>query len=82
MLVNDIKKGMRVKLHNGWLGTMADNKRGNIRTVNVEGIYTEMGSVYAKDIRSVLNPATNAWEFVELSPAQKKASATIRAFGF
>ena len=31
MLTNDIKKGMRILLKNGWYATMADNKKGNIR---------------------------------------------------
>ena len=39
MKTNDIKKGMRVKLANGWEGTMADNMRGSTRVVEVEGFY-------------------------------------------
>lgn len=50
MKTNDIKKGMRCKLRCGWEATMQDNMRGNIRLMLVEGIYTEMGSVYAHDI--------------------------------
>ena len=34
MKTNDIKKGMVVKLHNGWYGIMADNMRGNTRLVS------------------------------------------------
>ena len=83
MLANDIKKGMRVLLKSGWYGTMYDNRKGNIRMCEVEGIYTEIGSVYAKDITEVqTNPLLDIWEKVELSPTQKKQAANIRAAGF
>jgi hypothetical protein len=42
MKTNEIKKGMRVKLRNGWYGTMMDNQRGTTRMVEVEGYYTEI----------------------------------------
>lgn len=47
---NDLKKGTRIKLANGWFATIEDNKKGNIRLATVEGLDTEMGSVYAHDI--------------------------------
>jgi len=50
MKTNDIKKGMVVKLKNGWFGVMADNMRGNTRMVDVDGLYREIGSVYSHDI--------------------------------
>lgn len=59
MLTNDIKKGMRVQLSNGWFGTMMDNMRGNTRMVEVEGIFTEIGSVYAHDIVAVIVNRSN-----------------------
>lgn len=52
MKTNDFKKGVRVKLRNGWEATIKDNQRGNIRMCEVYGIYTEMGSVYSHDIVS------------------------------
>ena len=81
MLANDIKKGMRMQLRNGWFATMADNKKGNIRTATVEGIYTEMGSIYSKDIARV-QLSNGAWEAVTLSDAQQKSSRMISALGF
>jgi len=48
--VNDIKQGIRIRLRNGWQGTMQDNKRGQTRLCLVEGLCTEVGSVYATDI--------------------------------
>lgn len=71
MKTNDIKKGMRIRLRNGWYATMQDNKRGNIRMAEVEGIYTEIGSVYGHDIISVL--VGDAWQEVEHTEAQRKA---------
>ena len=68
MKTNDIKKGTRVKLRNGWFGTMADNMRGNTRMVEVEGLYTETGSVYAYDIVEVL--VVDVWQHVEHTKKQ------------
>ncbi len=68
MKTNDIKKGMRVQLNNGWFGTMYDNMRGNTRMVEVEGHYTEIGSVYSHDIVKVL--VNDVWVDVEHTKAQ------------
>jgi hypothetical protein len=53
MKTNEIKKGMVVKLRNGWYGIMADNMRGNTRMVDVDGFEREIGSVYSHDITGV-----------------------------
>lgn len=71
MKTNDIKKGMRVHLRNGWYGTMSDNAKGNTRVVLVEGLYTEMGSVYSHDIMRASKDGVT-WEQVEHTPAQNK----------
>jgi hypothetical protein len=68
---NDLKKGTRIKLANGWYGTLTDNKKGNIREAEVEGIYTEIGSVYAHDI--IAARVGSEWMTVEHTPAQVKA---------
>ncbi len=47
---NDLKKGARVKLANGWEADLYDNKKGNIRNAKVYGTYTEIGSIYSHDI--------------------------------
>jgi hypothetical protein len=70
MKTNDIKKGTRFRLRNGWLATMADNRKGNIRLAEVEGDFTETGSVYAHDIVSVL--IGDAWQAVEHTGQQTK----------
>ena len=50
MKTNDLKKGARVRLSNGWYATLMDNKKGNIRLAEVEGNVTEIGSIYSHDI--------------------------------
>lgn len=83
MLANNMKKGMKIVTALGFHGEIADNKKGNIRMINVQGEFgPELGSIYTKDIRKVLNPETGQWEAVELSDAQKKQAAAITAFGF
>jgi len=62
MLSKDIKKGMRIVLENGWYATMKDNGRGTTRMAEVEGFYTEIGSIYSHDIVAALTPT--GWEAV------------------
>lgn len=71
MLANDLKKGDRVTLKTGWGAVIMDNKKGNIRFAEVDGLYKELGSIYIWDIVGV-----------ELTPAQDKAMRTVKAFGF
>lgn len=65
MKTADIKKGMRVRLENGWYGTMKDNGRGTTRIVEVEGFFTETGSVYSYDIVMALPLTLGIWEIIE-----------------
>jgi hypothetical protein len=65
MKTADIKKGMRVRMANGWYGTMKDNMRGTTRVVEVEGFYTETGSVYSHDIVLALPVTGGIWEIIE-----------------
>ena len=77
MKTNDIKRGMRVRLRGtGWEGTMPDNGRGNTRIVLVEGMYTELGSVYAHDIVAV--QVDDVWVKVEHTDAQKKLMSKVK----
>jgi hypothetical protein len=70
MKTNDLKKGMRIVLRNGWEATIEDNRKGNIRMATVEGHYTETGSIYAHDIAAVL--IDNKWVRLEYTEAQMK----------
>lgn len=64
MKTNEIKKGMIVRLNNGWFGKMYDNTRGNTRCVEVYGYFTEAGEVYSHDIVKCFGHVTleKAWK--------------------
>lgn len=79
MKTNDLKKGARIRLANGWEATIEDNKKGNIRLATVYGFETEMGSVYSHDMTHYLNFA-GEWERIEHTPAQVKLRATVASF--
>ena len=56
--IAEVKKGARVELRNGFHATVLDNLvNGQTRLCNVEGIVTEMGSVYSSDMLNMLTPA-------------------------
>lgn len=76
MKTNDLKKGTRVMLRNGWAADLADNARGNIRMAKVYGNYTEIGSVYSHDI--VWAEIENKRVQIEHTPAQIKLRETVR----
>ena len=80
MKTNDIKKGARIKLDNGFFGTMFDNAKGNTRMVEVEGLYTEIGSVYSHEIVAV--KVSDVWQVVEHTPAQLKLKTQLTAMGW
>ena len=77
MKTSEIKKGMRVRLANGWYGTMMDNMRSTTRMVEVEGYYTEIGSVYSHDI--VLVERDTVWETVVHTPKELKVKEMYKA---
>ena len=74
MLQNDMKKGQNGRLNNGWHFRIEDNKKGNIRMATVYGDYTEMGSIYTKDI-AWLVMEDGSKERLEQTDRQKKQSA-------
>lgn len=74
---NELKKGDRVTLKCGWQATLEDNKKGNIRLATVEGVVTEMGSIYAHDI--LLAQKDGQAYIVKPTDAQKKQMKTIGA---
>jgi uncharacterized Fe-S cluster-containing protein len=81
MLANDMKKGTIVRLrYTGWRATIMDNAKGLIRMADVEGYAHEMGSIYVHDIAYV--ETADGPEPVEMTTAQAKQDAKIRAFGF
>ena len=80
MLTNEIKKGMRIRLANGWEADMMDNLKGNTRMAKVYGIYTEIGSVYSHDIVAV--KVGDEWVSVEHNEKQKRLKKSVASFGF
>jgi hypothetical protein len=81
MKTNELKKGTRIYMRNGWEGTLLDNKKGNTRCAEIEGYVTEAGSVYAHDIIRYRDADGN-WQDVDHTPAQLKLRKTVGAFGF
>ena len=79
MKTNDLKKGDRVRLHNGWNATIEDNLKGNTRMATVEGFVTEMGSIYSHDIKVFLpKDIKDTFEIdIELTPKQRKFRDTV-----
>jgi len=75
---NDLKKGVRIQLDNGWFATIADNAKGNTRIATVEGYETETGSVYSHDIVRAL--VDGSWVSVAHTPAQVKLRQQVNAF--
>ena len=80
MKTNDLKKGTRVQLRNGWFATLVDNAKGNTRCAEVEGYVTEIGSVYSHDIVKYFNGEFLEWDIVEHTPAQLKLWKSVEAF--
>ena len=75
MLTKEIRKGDHFVLNNGWYATMKDNGRGTTRIAEVEGFYTEIGSVYSHDIVAVRTPT--GWEAVVHTDKELKLKSFV-----
>lgn len=72
----DLVKGLRVRLANGWEATLLDSCRtAKTRLCEVYGIVTESGSVYAKDITQV--QIAGEWLKVRYLPSLAEAKALL-----
>jgi hypothetical protein len=78
MFTNELKKGDRVKLRNGWDAKIEDNLKGNTRLCTVYGDFTEMGSVYSHDIMFKYEDGGKTTK-MEYTPAQEKCRAMNRS---
>jgi len=67
---NELKKGTRIFLRNGWEAEILDNLKGNTRLAKVYGFETEIGSVYAHDIVGAIFNGEKA--LIDHTPAQLK----------
>lgn len=77
---NDLKKGDRVLLSNGWYATIQDNRKGDTRIATVEGYHTETGSVYAHDIMQA--EVAGSWITVTHTPKQLDLKQRVTNWGF
>lgn len=71
MKTNELKNGDRIRLRNGWYGTIKDNRKGNIRIAEIEGVFTEIGSIYSRDIILYIDKSGTVIE-IEHTDAQHK----------
>lgn len=78
MKTSEIKKGMRILLSNGWYATMMDNMRGTTRLAEVEGFYTETGSVYSHDILAV--EVNGQFQKVDYTEKELKLKKTVAEY--
>jgi len=75
---NDIKKGTKLRLKNGWSATMMDNRRGSIRTMRVDGYVTDTGDQYIWKVSQAL--IDDEWCKLVLTNAQIRQKNRIEAF--
>lgn len=81
LTTQDITKGHRVRLRNGWQADVLDNQRkANTRLCRVYGICEDMGSVYSTDIEAVL--IDGEWKPITLTAKQVKQQTERAKFGF
>jgi hypothetical protein len=74
MKTNDIKKGMIIRLDYGLEATVFDNRRGNIRTVEVDGVNgLEISDIAAWRFSVV--QVEGRWVPVTLTPQQERLRA-------
>jgi len=81
MFTNELKKGDKIHLRNGWDAKIEDNLKGNTRLCTVYGFCTEMGSVYSHDIMYKQNDDGSTTP-IEHTPAQIKCKERCAAMGF
>lgn len=81
MFTNDLKKGDRVQLFNGWIAEILDNKKGNTRLCRVFGTFTECGSVYAHDMQYLVDSKGELDGTIQHTPAQLRLKETMEKFG-
>lgn len=79
MFTNDLRKGTRVQLANGWFATLKDNRKGIRRMMDVEGYVREMGDVYTHDIIAYIDGEGNWQTDVQYTKEQKKLRSIVAA---
>ena len=77
MLTNELRSGDYIRLANGWTATLMDNKRGQTRLAEVNGLVVECGSVYSHDIVARLN-ADGTETAIEYTEQQNKLRIRVK----
>lgn len=74
---NDLKKGTQIILKSGFAAVIYDNKKGNTRLAEVDGIFKEIGSIYSHDIDQAF--INGQWVSVSHTKKQKDLNTLINA---
>jgi hypothetical protein len=69
-----------VLLTNGWEADIMDNMKGQTRLAKVYGDFTDIGSVYSHDIKSV--KIGEEWFPIEHTDTQLKLKEQLKKIGF
>jgi hypothetical protein len=69
-----------VLLTNGWEADIMDNMKGQTRLAKVYGDFTDIGSVYSHDIKSV--KIGEDWFPIEHTDTQLKLKEQLKKIGF
>lgn len=76
---NDLKKGTPITLKNGWAAIIMDNKKGDIRLAEVDGLVKEIGSIYAHDIDTAF--INGEWVLVDHTKSQLQLKDMVDNLG-
>lgn len=76
---NDLKKGTPITLKNGWAAIIMDNKKGDIRLAEVNGLVKEIGSIYAHDIDTAF--INGEWMLVDYTKSQLQLKDMVDNLG-
>jgi hypothetical protein len=82
MKTNELKKGTRVQLANGWEANILGSARGTSCLCQVHGLVDEGGSVYSHDIISYKDDKGNWRNDIEYSPAQLNCKKMVKKLGY
>jgi hypothetical protein len=75
---DQLKKGMRVRLRNGWEALVVQECNGNTLLAKVFGDFTETGSIYAHNVAAAM--VDGKWVDVEMTAEQLQFYKETRSF--
>ena len=75
---DQLKKGVRIRLRNGWEAIVVEECNGNTLIAKVFGLFTETGSVYAHNI--VAAEVNGKWVEVEMNEEQTQFHKEVEPF--